>query len=277
MARPVIALLTDFGLRDPYVGAMKGAILSVRRDATLVDVTHDLPRHDVTAAALTLEAVFSRFPEGTTFVVVVDPGVGSARRGIAGRADGRFFVGPDNGLFEPVLVSWPAAELHEIACSAWYPGSVAPTFHGRDVFGPVAARLAAGWPLEEVGPPLSDPLRLALPTSRRVAPNAWEAQVLAVDHFGNLTTSLRIAEIEALLGGGVSGVTVEIAGLTLPLAATYADVGAGQPCALVGSSGRIEIAVNGASAAERLGAGPGSRVRVTAQGPDSALPGPGML
>jgi len=277
MARPVIALLTDFGLSDPYVAAMKGTILSVRSDVTLVDVTHDVPRHDVRAAALTLEAVFPRFPEGTAFVVVVDPGVGSVRRGVAGRAGGRFFVGPDNGVFESVLASWPAAELHEIARSAWYPGPVAPTFHGRDVFGPVAARLAGGWPLGEVGPRLTDPVRLTLPVAVRVGAREWEAEVVAVDRFGNLTTSLRVAELGELPAGAVSGITVEIAELRLPLMATYADVDAGQPCALVGSSGRIEVALNGASAAERLGAGLGSRVRVTAQGADSASPGPGML
>ncbi|HVQ30706.1 MAG TPA: SAM-dependent chlorinase/fluorinase, partial [Vicinamibacteria bacterium] len=162
MAR-IIALLTDFGTVDPYVGAMKGAILSVCPDATLVDLVHDLPAHDVLAAALALDAAHPVFPAGTVFVAVVDPGVGSARRGLAIRAGAHTFVGPDNGLFTLVLRAHADAQVHEITNPALGRVPRSPVFHGRDVFGPVAAHLAQGLAIEEVGPRVVGPTVLDVP------------------------------------------------------------------------------------------------------------------
>ncbi len=259
--RPVVALLTDFGLRDHYVGAMKGAILAACPEATLVDVTHDVPAHDVAAGALALDAAYRHFPPGTVFVAVVDPGVGSERRPIAVGAGRWLFVGPDNGLFTFVLESHPSARVHLLASPLLQRSPLSPVFHGRDLFGPAAGRLARGLPLEEVGPAIADPVRLPLPSKTRTA-DAWEGEVIHVDRFGNLTTNLLEADLEALSGRGREGLEITLGADTIPLVRSYSDVEAGRLCALVGSSGRLEIAVNRGRADARPGAAPGARVRV---------------
>ncbi len=149
---PVIALLTDFGLQDPYVGAMKGAILTACPEATLVDLVHELPAHDVAAGALALDAAYPHFPGGTVFVAVVDPGVGSERRPLAVGAGRWVFVGPDNGLFTHVLEAHPSARVRLLANPLLFREPLSPVFHGRDLFGPAAGRLARGLPLDQVGP-----------------------------------------------------------------------------------------------------------------------------
>ena len=252
-----MALLTDFGAVDPYLGAMKGAILSVCPEATLVDLAHEVPPHDVLAGALTLHAACHTFPAGTVFVAVVDPGVGSPRRGLALRAGPHLFVGPDNGLFSFVLREHPEARIHGLENTRLFRSPVSPVFHGRDVFGPVAGHLAQGVDLGEVGPKVEDPVLLETPEPRRLATGEWEAAVLHVDRFGNLTTSLSERAVE-----GARAVEVFVGGATIPWVRTYSDVGPGGPCALVGSSGRLEVAVREGSAASRLGAGKGSPVRV---------------
>jgi S-adenosylmethionine hydrolase len=240
---PTIALLTDFGLQDHYVGAMKGAILTVCPEATLVDVVHELPAHDVLAGALALEACYGAFPEGTVFLAVVDPGVGSPRRPIAVAAGRWSFVGPDNGLLSFVLAAHPRARAHLIANPALARREISPVFHGRDLFGPVAAHLALGLPIAEVGPAVTDLVRLELPPTERTR-DGWHGQVLCVDRFGNLTTNLREADLEALGDPPTGRLEAQAGGRVLPVVRTYADVAEGEPCALVGSGGRLEIAVN---------------------------------
>ena len=252
-----MALLTDFGAMDPYVGAMKGAILSVCPEATLVDLAHEVPPHDVLAGALTLHAACRTFPAGTVFVAVVDPGVGSPRRGLALRAGPHLFVGPDNGLFSFVLREHPQARIHGLENSRLFRSPVSPVFHGRDVFGPVAGHLAQGVDLGEVGPKVEDPVLLEAPEPRKLATGEWEAAVLYVDRFGNLTTSLSERAVE-----GARAVEVWVGGATIPWVGTYSEVRPGTPCALVGSSGRLEVAVREGSASARLGVGKGSPVRV---------------
>ena len=252
-----MALLTDFGAMDPYVGAMKGAILSVCPEATLVDLAHEVPPHDVLAGALTLHAACHTFPAGTVFVAVVDPGVGSPRRGLALRAGPHLFVGPDNGLFSFVLREHPQARIHGLENSRLFRSPVSPVFHGRDVFGPVAGHLAQGVGLGEVGPKVEDPVLLEAPEPRKLATGEWEAAVLYVDRFGNLTTSLSERAVE-----GARAVEVWVGGATIPWVGTYSEVRPGTPCALVGSSGRLEVAVREGSASARLGVGKGSPVRV---------------
>ena len=252
-----MALLTDFGAMDPYVGAMKGAILSVCPEATLVDLAHEVPPHDVLAGALTLHAACRTFPAGTVFVAVVDPGVGSPRRGLALRAGPHLFVGPDNGLFSFVLREHPQARIHGLENSRLFRSPVSPVFHGRDVFGPVAGHLAQGVGLGEVGPKVEDPVLLEAPEPRKLATGEWEAAVLYVDRFGNLTTSLSERAVE-----GARAVEVWVGGATIPWVGTYSEVRPGTPCALVGSSGRLEVAVREGSASARLGVGKGSPVRV---------------
>jgi S-adenosyl-L-methionine hydrolase (adenosine-forming) len=260
--QPIVALLTDFGTRDAYVGALKGAILSRCRSVSLVDVVHDLEPHDILAAALCLEAVFERFPPETAFVVVVDPGVGSSRRGLAARAAGRFLVGPDNGVLELVLSAASGVETREIRNAALLPGPVSRTFHGRDVFAPVAAALVSGLDLAEVGPLVVDPVRLALPRPVRLGPLLWETEVIVIDRFGNLITNLSARELTELGEGGEVCVVPASGGAPLRLVPTYSAVAPGESCALVGSTGRLEIAVAEGSAAARLGPSRGARFLV---------------
>jgi S-adenosylmethionine hydrolase len=240
---------------------MKGVVLSLCREATLVDIAHDLPPQDVTAAALCLEAVFGRFPEGTVFVVVVDPGVGSTRRALAARAGERLLVAPDNGVLSLVLASAAATEVREIVNGALLAPVISATFHGRDVFAPVGARLAGGLALSEVGPRLSDFQRIALPPARALGPDEWEAEVIYVDRFGNLLTSFMERDLVAARDDEAR-LSVEVGGVEIPLVHTYSDVPVGAPCALVGSSGRLEVAVRNGSGARQLGGHTGTPVRV---------------
>ena len=265
--RPLVALLTDFGSRDHYAGAVKGAVLAACPEATVVDITHELPRHDVSAGAFSLAAAYRAFPPGAVFLAVVDPGVGSPRRALALEAGGYRFVGPDNGIFTLVLAEHPGARVREITNPRLVRTDVSNTFHARDVFAPVAAHLARGAALSEVGPPVRDPVALAQEAVRRVGKSEWEAAVVDVDGFGNLTTNLSGAELAAILktlDGDPTRLVVVVEGVVLPLVRTYADVAEGEPCALMGSSGRLEIAVHRDSAARLLGAPRGAPVRLRA-------------
>lgn len=262
--RPIVALLTDFGTQDAYAGALRGAVLAAVPDAQVVDLTHEVPPHDVRAAAFALEAAYAAFPAGAAFVAVVDPGVGSDRRGIAVAACGYAFVGPDNGLFTPVLEAHPDARVHHVTNAGLFRHEVAPTFHARDIFAPVAARLAAGMPIEETGPPIPDPVTLPLPRLRGL-PGGWQAEVVHVDRFGSLVTSVGRGDFDALLaavGGDPTELVVLVEDAVLPIVRTYAEVAEGEPCALRGGGGRLEIAVNRGSAARLIGAGVGTPVRV---------------
>jgi S-adenosylmethionine hydrolase len=262
----IIALLTDFGTADSYLGSMKGAILSVYPEATLVDLVHDLPAHDVLAGALALDAAYAAFPAGTVFVAVVDPGVGSARRGLAIEAGGCVFVGPDNGIFTFVLREHAQSRLHALESARLFRAPVSPVFHGRDVFGPVAGHLARGLALEDVGPAVRDPVVLDVPEPRRLEGGDWDVRVVHVDRFGNLTTNLRAGALE-----WTSGPEVVVDGRPVPVVRTYADVPFGTACALVGSHGRLEIAVREGRASDLFGVAPRVRVRVRGPGDAAAL------
>jgi S-adenosylmethionine hydrolase len=215
----------------------------------------------VAAGALALEAACRYFPDGTVFVAVVDPGVGSGRRPIAVRAGRWTFVGPDNGIFTHVLEADPSARVRTITNPALVRMPTSPVFHGRDVFGPVAARLAGGLALEDVGPPVDDPVRLEQPPKSRTE-EGWSGAVLHVDRFGNLTTNLLEADLAALAQGRLDGLEVRLGSEALPVVRSYSDVEPGRPCALVGSSGRLEIAVRLGRAEALPGAGKGARVLV---------------
>jgi S-adenosylmethionine hydrolase len=258
---PTIALLSDFGLADHYVGAMKGAILSVCPDATLVDVVHEIPAHDVEAGAFALDASYRHFPGGTVFVAVVDPGVGTERRPVAVGAGRWLFAGPDNGIFTFVLAAHPQARVHLLANPSLYRLPASPVFHGRDVFGPVAGHLASGLPLAEVGPRVDDAVRLPFGEAARTAAGV-EGTVVHVDRFGNLVTSVTEGDLDALAGASRADLEVVLGGRVAPLVRTYGDVPAGSPCALAGSSGRLEIAVHRGRADALPAAGRGSAVLV---------------
>jgi S-adenosylmethionine hydrolase len=255
---PVIALLTDFGTRDHYVAAMKGVVLGICGDARLVDITHEIAPQDVPGAAEELAACYRFFPRGTVFLVVVDPGVGSVRRPIAVAADGYFFVGPDNGVFE-AAVEQRATEAVVLAEARFALPTISRTFEGRDRFAPAAAWLASGVPLTSLGPPAGT----LTPLPRRgvvVAGATIEGEVARVDRFGNLVTTI---PGEHLRASDASGIVVRVGGREVHgLSGTYADVAPGELCALLGSSGRLEVAVNGGSAAGRLGVGRGASVQL---------------
>ena len=244
--RPLVTLLTDFGTTDGYVGEMKGVILTSAPDANVIDVSHDIAPQDVDAGRLALARYWRRFPPGTVHVAVVDPEVGSARAALAVQADGRFLVGPDNGVLSPALLAAGAR-----AVTLPVPPRAAPTFHGRDVFAPAAARLATGTPLEDLGDALdADPVIRRTPEARRQPDGSIAGIVIAVDRFGNAVTNL------VAFGGG----TIVVADRELPLQRVYADAPPGAPLALTGSNGLVEIAVRDGSAARALGLGKGAAV-----------------
>lgn len=253
----VISLTTDFGLRDPYVAEMKAAILSIAGPVQLVDVTHQVEPHDVTEAALALEAVVPFFPAGSIHVAVVDPGVGTARRGIVLASRGHLFVGPDNGLFTPFL-SDADRKIFELRAEEYRRPTVSRTFHGRDVFAPAAAYAALGIELARFGPPVTDPVKLTWPEVRDTA-GAVAGAVVYIDRFGNLVTSIRADAVRSL----GPRVTITIGGRAVPLVGTYGDLPTGQAGALLGSSDRLEVAVREGNAATALRARRGTPVVIS--------------
>jgi S-adenosylmethionine hydrolase len=243
---PLITLLTDFGAGSGYPAQMKAVILAKSPDAHIVDVSHEVPQFDILAGALLLEACSRWFPLDAVHVGVVDPGVGTNRRGVCvvDRA-GRRFVGPDNGLFTPFLDGGRAIHL---ANPERVPRPQSATFDGRDVFAPVAAWLAGGGDVEDLGPTVDDPVRLTWPVAERDG-QVITGEVVAADTFGNLVTSIRAED----LGG--AGVRVEVAGHDARFVRTYGDGSPGELLALIGSGGRLEIALREGSAARMIGTG----------------------
>jgi S-adenosylmethionine hydrolase len=266
MARPVIALLTDFGTKDHYVGAMKGVALSICPDVTFVDITHDIAPHDTFAGALELAAAYRYFPAGTVFLVVVDPGVGSHRRGIAVEAGAHRFVGPDNGLLSVVLRETPPTLAVELTEQRYARPTVSRTFEGRDRFSPAAGWLAAGVDLSLLGRRVDDWFRLDVPVAVARHENIT-GEVVRVDRFGNLITNVDRGMFEEFAAD--APVSVAAGSQTIGrVVTTYSEVESGAACALFGSSNHLEIAVNSGSAAARLRAGRGTAVVVTRLAPE---------
>jgi S-adenosyl-L-methionine hydrolase (adenosine-forming) len=254
----IVTLLSDFGTADHYVAAMKGVVLSQDPRIVLVDISHEVPPHDVGTGAFLLASCHGDFPPGTVHLAVVDPGVGSARLPIAVRIGRQFFVGPDNGIFSLVMGAGSDWEVRRI--EAVLPGtrSGGTTFHGRDLFAPAAAALALGWPFPSVGRMIEQPVLLPIPTNRELPGGEVEGRILHVDRFGNCVTSLRSADyppesdktLRLLVNSHhVQGV--------LPY---YAAGSPGVPFAIRGSAGFIELSIRGGSAADTLRAIPGSIV-----------------
>jgi hypothetical protein len=255
VAPPVISLTTDFGIRDAYVGAMKGVILGICPDARLVDITHEIPPQDVRAGALLLAEAAPFFPEGVIHLGVVDPGVGSQRRAIAVQTARAVYVGPDNGIFHLCLErDGGVRRAVELQSARHRLREVTSTFHGRDVFAPAAAHIACGVDLTELGPPVEGLARLEL-RAPTVAPGYVRGEVVRVDRFGNLVTNLRASDLPA----GVRRVEIGFAVID-GISRTYADVTPGALLALLGSGGFLEISVRDGSASERLGLGAAAAV-----------------
>ena len=259
MARPVIALLTDFGTRDHYAGTMKGVALGICPDVTLVDISHDIAPHDVLGGALELAAAYRYFPAGTIFLVVVDPGVGSARRGIAAESGDYRFVAPDNGVLTAVLDEHTPKRVVELTERKYARATVSRTFEGRDRFAPAAAWLAKGIDLGAFGRSAGAIQRLDIPKPE-IVDGRIDGQVLRVDRFGNLITNIDRRAFETLAGGGLD---IRIGPHQVArVVATYADASPGEICALFGSTDHLEISANGASAAEALDLRRGAPVHV---------------
>jgi len=257
----IITLTTDFGLSDGFVGMMKGVILSLNPNATIVDITHDIAPQNIEQGAFLFANAIKFFPANTIHVVVVDPGVGSARRPIAVQVGETLFVAPDNGVIAPAIETLkPSPRIVHLNRPQYWLSRVSHTFHGRDLFAPVAAHLSLGVPLESLGEPVSDWVRLSDYAAVWRAGNEIVGRVMHIDRFGNVITN--IGE-EMLAGMDRSQVVVTIRGKTLQgIKPTYATVERGEPIALISSSGHLEIAVREGNAAQGLGVRLGDQVLV---------------
>jgi S-adenosyl-L-methionine hydrolase (adenosine-forming) len=261
MAKPIIALLTDFGTRDHYAGVMKGVMLSINPDVTLVDLSHDLPAHDIVFAALELAATYRYLPAGTIFLVVVDPGVGSSRRGLAAEAGDWRFVAPDNGVLSRVFEETPPKKVVELTERRYARPTVSRTFEGRDRFAPAAAWLSKGVQLPAFGRPVSDYQMLALPTPT-FTDGVVTGEVVRIDRFGNVVTNLDRPTCERVTEGPGT-VQLKVAGQSIArLVSTYSDIASGEVGALFGSTDHLECAAQSASAAEQLGVSVGDAVEL---------------
>jgi S-adenosyl-L-methionine hydrolase (adenosine-forming) len=258
--RPLITLLTDFGTRDAYVAGLKGVILSLNPEANLVDLSHEVPPQDVRAGALILAAAAPYFPPGAIHLAVVDPGVGSPRRAVAARCREQFWVGPDNGVFHLIFSRAPGLTLVSLENPAYFRPRVSATFHGRDIFAPVAAHLSLGVDLDHFGPRITDPVSLNFPEPG-FGPEAVRGEIIWVDRFGNLVSNIPAADLTAWLGQ--ARLHLSLGSLRLQgLARTYMETAPGEFLALEGSHGFLEIACTMDNAARRLQAGVGLAVEI---------------
>jgi S-adenosylmethionine hydrolase len=260
---PIITLLTDYGIKDSYVAEMKGAILRILPEATLVDVSHDVGNYSVDEGAFHMARTAPYYPEGTVHVGVVDPGVGSSRKGIFIKAKGAWLVGPDNGLLAPAAERLGVEKVYEIAHRKHLPGKISDVFDGRDTFGPTGALLAKGVDPEEIGPEIDEYIRLPM-YEPRITGDGVEATIIHVDGFGNLVTNVTYEVLEQM---GVTGDTrfeVEVSGkkISLPYVKRFSAVETGEPLILVAGGGYMEFAVNQGNAQEQLGLGKGEKARI---------------
>ena len=259
---PIITLTTDFGLADGYVAAMKGVIAGIAPHAVVVDITHQIPPQDVCAAAYVLHTTLPSFPPGAVHVAVVDPGVGSARRALAVRTARGLLVGPDNGVFTYVLQAEPFALCIELDQPAYWRPTLSRTFHGRDLFAPVAAHLAAGAALEQLGTPVADPVLLEIAAPERFADGRIHGSIVYIDHFGNLISNIP----SEWLTGRRWLIYIADRQLTGPLT-TYSEAAPGALLALPGSNGLLEIALREGNAAQQLAGSVGMAVMLHPQTP----------
>lgn len=272
----IVTITTDFGTEDAYVSAMKGTMLSIAPEARLVDVTHSISPQDVMESAFVLKSAQPFFPEGTVHLVVVDPGVGTERRAVALRHEGHWFVGPDNGVFPLVLDEAPPEAMVELDNpEAWRTDTPSTTFHGRDIFSPAAAHLASGRALDDLGSPIDtlEPLRWARPITNDHTVQGW---VLHVDHFGNCITNIQWSTIGKALSldappasaHELPSVEAYVGNTILnDIRSTYGEVAEEAPLLLFGSTGFLEVAVNGGSAADRLEIRKGDSIKLSFEAP----------
>jgi S-adenosylmethionine hydrolase len=252
---PVISLLTDFGTADYFVGAVKGAILSVNPQVVIADITHEIAPQDILAGAFTLLAAYKTFPAGTIHFVVVDPGVGSTRRPIVVSANEQFFVGPDNGLFTYIYDREPTHQVFHVTAEKYFRRDPSTTFHGRDIFAPVAAALSTGVKPRDFGPLVDDAMRLSDSLEPEKLKNGnLRARIIHIDRFGNCVTNITRALVKSNAALVVNRKTIRT------FRNFYGEAPADTPFAICGSAGFLEISVNGGSAAKALRAKRGTPV-----------------
>ena len=260
--RPIITLTTDFGTNDHFVGAVKGVILDIVPEAAIVDISHAVQAYDVLDGALAISQTYSYFPTGTVHMVVVDPGVGTTRRPIIASSDGYHFVAPDNGVLSMVYAKEQRMHVRHVTSDHYFRQPVSNTFHGRDVFAPVAAYLAKMVDSHKFGEEIEDYVRFAAPRPKPVAENRLRAVVLKVDRFGNLITNVTPEDAPALFAGKVGFKIVVGSKEITAIRTAYAEGTPGEVFGILGSMGYLEIVANRAAAAQITGAGKGSEVGV---------------
>ena len=246
MPPPILTLTTDFGLSDHYVGAMKGVILGICPPAQIVDISHGVNPYAISQGAFLIAEAYRAFPRGTVHVVVVDPGVGSERRPILVKAAGQYFVAPDNGVLG-IIFAREKHKVREISNARYFRHPVSQTFHGRDIFAPVAARIAAGLAPERIGEVIKDYVRPAFERPLARGRGIWTGSILAIDHFGNVVTNFRAEDFPKFAQLTIG--RAKVSGLVH----SYAEAPEGELVAIVGSAGYIEISVKQSSAAGKVG------------------------
>jgi S-adenosylmethionine hydrolase len=263
---PIITLTTDFGLRDPFVGVIKGVIYGIAPTATLVDLTHEIPPQNIMAGTLALESVLGVFARDTIHLAVVDPGVGSSRPAIAIETDEGTFVGPDNGIFSLVLQRAPLRRAVRLTNPCFHRKEVSATFHGRDIFAPVAAHLSRGVSITELGEAVPDVARLEIPEPEATK-QGLDLHVVGADRFGNVITNLTQPRFHAWLGKKpASKLKLRVGShLVRGLRRTYAEGMLDEPIAYFGSTGRMEIAVRNANAVNWLAITPETVIQLSAE------------
>lgn len=263
----IVTFTTDFGRSDPFVGIMHGVVLNIHPETTVVDISHAVPSFDVLDGAWTIAQAYRFFPPRTVHVVVVDPGVGGTRRPLIVETDDYVFVAPDNGVLSLVEMREPKFTVRHVTAERYFLQPVSQTFHGRDVFSPVAGWLSKGVAPSEFGPEISDYVRLTLPAVERIGESSLRGVVLKVDKFGNLITNISQQEAPVLFTATAPPVSILIAGQTITrICQSYSEGGEDEFFAIIGSSGHLEIAAKQASAAEKLAAGVGTAVGVVIGG-----------
>ena len=261
MARPTIGLLTDFGFDDTYVGLMKCVMADIAPEAATIDLCHEVPPQNILSGAYLAATAIPYLPEGAVLMGVVDPGVGTERRAVAVRTGENFLVGPDNGLFELVLRNREADEVVALENDEFFRSTVSSTFHGRDVFAPVAAHIASGVALEEIGPSVDpDTLEGLPPCDPFFRANHIECHVIHIDRFGNLITNITREEMQEWLEEAAP--RIEIEGTHVGLEETFEASQGGQPLAYFGSTGQLEIAINNGNAERYFGANQGTTILI---------------
>ena len=269
--RPIVTLTTDFGLNDHFVGAVKGAILNVAPDAEIIDICHSVQAFDILDGALALAQAYSYFPSRTVHVVVVDPGVGSARRPIIASSDQYSFVAPDNGVLSLMYAREERLKVRQITSEHYFLQPLSNTFHGRDIFAPSAGWLAKGVDAEKFGPEITDYVRFNAPRPKAVDATTMKGIVLKVDRFGNLITNFAPQDVPALFQAPTPPFKIVVGKREVgSLRTNYSEGSPGELFAILGSMGYLEISANRGSAAQLVGSGKGTEVSVVMEGAAAA-------